>query len=253
MSKTHLLRRVLPPLAAALCGHAGADDGTPSYDDRFYMAPMGSYAMARSNNPYGDGYGGRAAVGKLAAPHLGFELLASYLYRDPRNQGSAGGSNGLCGLLGDCPSGSGASGKKEFGQVGAGLNLYLFRSNHGLYAHAEGLAGNYYGYAGGLGYDLRLTHQGFGLRLQALYHKDNPDRGEPLFNAGFFIPFGDAPVAARAPEQPVNVVPVEGTPPAGAPPPPAAAPQGGGELDGILPDGKSGGDTPAPPANPDAH
>lgn len=240
-------------MAAVVCGYARADD-TPSFDDRFYMAPAGTYVMSRSSSNYGDGYGARIAVGKLARPHLGVELLASYLYQNVKTQDSGGG--GLCGvpILGSgCSSSNWSASKKETGSVGAGLNLYLFRSNHGLYAHVEGLAGNYYGYAGGLGYDLHLNHQGFGLRLQALYHKDNPDKAEPLFNAGFFIPFGDAPVTAVASEQPVRVVPVEAPSTSGATdaPPAAAGAAPSADLDGILPEGSSS--PQVAPAKPEAH
>ena len=177
-----------------------------------------SAARSASGSNYENGYGGRLIAGKSVIPHLSFELIASDLHYQGKFVSEPGSGN-LCGLpILSCPNQEVRQASTDIAGVGAGVNAFLFGSNHGLYAHVDGMAGNEYGYDGGVGFLLPLFHQGLGLRVEALYHKANPIRWEPLFNAAAtFIPLGDAPVAVvTAPEPPPAVVPEAAPPPTSA-------------------------------------
>ena len=60
-------------LASAFSVSAKADNDI--FDDRFYVAPMGSFALVRGERETYNGYGGTLAAGKSLIPHLGVELL----------------------------------------------------------------------------------------------------------------------------------------------------------------------------------
>ncbi len=212
-------------LASMLGVAARADDA--AFDDRFYVAPMGSYARAADSRGGYNGYGGTLAAGKSLMPHLGVELLGSYLDYKGRSMITGGGSG--CGLLGlqTCPYTTVGGPGQHIASGGGGLNLFLSPSNHGLFFHGDAMGGSKLVYDGGLGFDAPVTNYGIGVRLEALYHKEATQRGEPLFNLGLIIPIGSVPVAAQPAPQPVAVVPVEEPAPAPAPveaPPPAAPP-----------------------------
>ncbi len=206
-------------LASALSAVAKADDQTQQiFDDRFYIA---------SNNAVKDGFGGTLAFGKSLVPHVGAELVGSYLYykgrgfyTPPTSSGCA--LLGVVPLIGPCPGGeTNNSGQRVYGG-GLGVNLYLSPTNKGLFAHGDAMGGNKFVYDGGVGYDLPLTAPGLGLRAEALYHKSEQQRGQALINLGIFFPFGDLPPPAQPVPEPVAVVPVEE--PAPPPPPPPAPP-----------------------------
>ena len=210
-------------LASAISVSAKADNDI--FDDRFYVAPMGSFALVRGENETYNGYGGTLAVGKSLIPHLGVELLGSYLDYKGRTTNQPGSSSG-CGLLGlqGCPTDTTTSPGRHLASGGGGANLYLLPKNHGLFLHGDAMGGDRLVYNGGLGFDAPITEYGIGLRIEALYHKEATQLGEPLFNLGLFIPIGRVPTpAAPPPAEPVAVVPVEAPPPppeAPAPPPP---------------------------------
>ncbi|MDB5987656.1 MAG: hypothetical protein JWR16_2709 [Nevskia sp.] len=204
-----------------------ADDG---FDDRFYFAPMGSYALTPNSSHLDNGIGGRLVVGKSVVPHLGFDLIGSYIHYQGKTETVSNGG-GLCGVpvVGAlCPDQQVHQASSSVADVGAGINAFLFRSNHGIYAHVDAMDGNKFVYDGGLGYDLALIHQGLGLRAEALYHKESSRKGEPLFNLGLFIPIGDPPTAPAPPPEPepVAVVPAQEPPPP-PPPPPCETPTPG--------------------------
>ena len=207
-------------LASAFGAAARADDGD-IFDNRFYVAPMGSFAFPPDSRGTYNGYGGTLAVGKPLVPHLGVELLGSYL--DYKGEGVIQGGGSGCGLLGlgNCPYYTATSPGQHFASGGGGFNLYASHTNHGLFFHADAMGGQKFLYDGGLGFDVPVTDYGIGFRVEALYHKEASERGEPLVNLGLFIPLGKVPVPAQAAPEPVAVVPVETPPP---PPPPEPAP-----------------------------
>lgn len=180
-----------------------ADEGI--FDDRFYAAPMGTFALARDSRGTGDGIGGTLALGFGFFPHLGMEVVGSYLhYHAHTLPATAADETGSLDHLSN---------------YGYGLNLYLSHANRGWFAHFDGMGNKTLVYDGGLGYDLPLTHHGLGLRAEALYHWENGQQAAPLFNLGVFIPFGRiSPPATEPPPPPPAVVPPEEL----APPPPKA-------------------------------
>ena len=210
-------------IASAFSAAAKADDQI--FDDRFYLAPMGSFASAPGSRDTGNGFGGTLALGKSLVPHLGVELLGSYLDYKGLSVVEGGGSG--CGLLGlqNCPFETVTGAGQHLASGGGGANLYLSPRNHGLFMHGDAMGGNRLVYDGGLGFDVPVTDYGIGLRLEALYHKEATHPGEPLFNLGLFIPIGKVPAPAPPPPaEPVAVVPVETPPPPPAPAPPPPPP-----------------------------
>lgn len=194
---------------------------SPAYaldDNRIYMAPMFSYALADDDRDADDGMGGTLGLGVMLTDTVSFELRGTYLnYGEP-----------------DSDTGS----KKENWMGGAGINAYLSPSGSGPYLHTDIMAGEGTVFNAGLGWDFAFSPGGWGIRAEALYHvqktEDNRDQdfNEPLFNLGLRIPFGAPPVAPPPPPEPVHVVP---PPP---PPPPQCS-------DGIDNDGDGQIDYPA--------
>ncbi|WP_428309354.1 OmpA family protein [Hydrocarboniphaga sp.] len=202
---------------------------SPAYaldDNRIYVAPMFSYALADDDRDADDGMGGTLAAGVMLTEQVAFELRGTYLnYGEP-----------------DSNTGS----KKENWMGGAGINAYLTPYGSGPYLHADIQAGDGTNFNAGLGWDLAFSPGGWGIRAEALYHvqktDDNRERdfNEPLFNLGLRIPFGAPPVAPPPPPEPVVVVP---PPP---PPPPQCS-------DGIDNDGDGQIDFPADKGCTDAN
>jgi outer membrane protein OmpA-like peptidoglycan-associated protein/plastocyanin len=202
---------------------------SPAYaleDNRLYVAPMFSYALADDDRDADDGMGGTLGVGVMLTEQVSFELRGTYL-----NYGEA-----------DSHTGS----KKENWMGGAGINAYLAPSGSGPYLHADVQGGAGTNFNAGLGWDFAFSPGGWGIRAEALYHvqktDDNRERdfNEPLFNLGLRIPFGAPPVAPPPPPEPVVVVP----------PPPPPPPPG---RDGIDNDGDGAIDYPADKGCTDAN
>lgn len=199
-------------------------------DDRIYIAPMASYALADDDRSADDGIGGTLGLGIMLTNTVALELRGTYL-----NYGEAD-SFRCPGLLNmqTCYTGS----KKSNYAGGAGLNLYLAPNGTGPYIHGDVMAGESTMFNAGLGWDLALGSSGWGIRAEALYHvqktDSNKDRdfNEPLFNLGLRIPFGAAPQEPAPAPEPVQVV----APP--PPPPPQCS-------DGIDNDGDGAIDFPS--------
>lgn len=195
--------------------------GSELFDNRFYVAPMGSMAVSRHPENYGDAFGGGLAIGKSLIPHLGVEIVGNYL-RYKGKAVSTPGTGLICGLLSSCPDVvTDYKGESIYGG-GLGLNAYISPSNYGLFAHVDAQAGDRFVYNAGLGLDLPVMSGAFAVRFEALYHKELNINPEPLYNLGVRIPLGSAPAPAPPPpEPPTQVVPVDNTP---APPPPEPPP-----------------------------
>lgn len=212
---------LFPLMIASTFGSAQAYE-----DDRIYLAPMASYALADDDRHSDDGLGGTLAVGFPMTPSFGLEVRGSYLkYKDTPDCNAVFGNQ--------CDDDNNG----KFWGAGAGVNWYLFGAGVGPYLHADLLAGEYTQYNAGLGFDIPLSDY-IGIRAEALYHwqKANDDMvkfadfAEPLFNLGIRIPLGAKPV----PPPPVAAVP----PPPPPPPPPVCS-------DGLDNDGDGAIDFPA--------
>ena len=168
-------------------------------DDRLYVAPMATYALADDDRHTDDGIGGTLAVGIPLGQSVDFELRGTFVnYK---------GDDGFEDM--------------DLGGGGIGVNAFLFgRSNgSGLYLHGDVMGGDETMFNLGLGYDLALGKY-FGIRAEALYHMESrsdtseQDFKEPLFNLGVRIPFGKLPEPPPPPAPPpVVVVPVQPPPP----------------------------------------
>lgn len=205
--------------AALLTAHSAH---AANYFDDTYVAPMLSYALADDDRHADDAFGGTLGFGWRLSERLEVELRGMYMKFDGEGERPCG----LLNLL-ICAN---ESQKIEGG--GFGTNLFL-NDNGGPYLHLDVMAvdgGSYY--HPGLGWDLRFSDSGWGLRAEALLQADGDfDYKEPLFNLGVRIPLG-AQRPYEAPPQPVEPVrvvePVVMPPP---PPPPCELPKDGGEID----------------------
>lgn len=208
-------------------------------DDRIYIAPMGSYAIAdkdRLNSD--DGIGGTLAIGFPMTEAFALEVRGSYLDYGRRDFCD----RNLLGLGVTCET------KKDtVWGAGAGVNWYLAGTTMGPYLHADVMGGEHTQYNAGLGWDIPLFDFA-SIRAEALWHIEKPkdendvssDFHEALFNLGVRIPLGAKKAAPPPPPPPpVAVVP--------APPPPPVC------SDGIDNDGDGAIDFPADKGCTDAN
>jgi len=216
------------------------------FDNRFYVAPLGAYALSPDGRHTDNAFGGALALGKSVAPHLGVEILGEYLhYNGKESPATASGlactANSLGLITNPACSPSHNPSQNIYGG-GLGANVYLSPSNYGLFLHADAEGGNRFVYDGGLGLDLPFAKHSVALRVEALYHKEEREKAEPLFLLGLRIPFGSLGTPVTTPEPAVAVVPaVEPPPPPPAPaPPPCQTPAPG---DTINLEGCKTGDT----------
>jgi OOP family OmpA-OmpF porin len=211
-------RKRLILLAVASASAAGIAYAEEEFDNRFYVAPMGSYVLADDSRTTDDGYGGVLAIGKpLFSKHLELEARGSFLKYDP---GEAPPGGLLCDLLGlGCPAQPDGA---EITAGGVGANVFLSSAGKGVYVHLDAMFGDSNLYNAGLGFDLPFSS--IGLRFEALYHIDDAgdfDYEETQFNLGLRIPIGARPAPVPETVEPVQVVPPVEPPP---PPPPPPAP-----------------------------
>jgi OOP family OmpA-OmpF porin len=170
-------------------------------DDRFYVAPFGTYLHAGGDRNSNDGFGGGMGFGKMLDKHFNVELKGFYQFAGGDNgNGGADLSGGLAevqyyimrdklspytviGLGGMNTSVNGDSGAGFIGEAGAGLTYevsdnFLIRSDV-RYRYNQNFNAN--------------------LPLQAgtnEYH-------DMIVNVGFVIPLGAKPVAPVAAAEPV--------------------------------------------------
>ncbi|MGQ0697858.1 MAG: OmpA family protein [Panacagrimonas sp.] len=192
-------------------------------DNRFYIAPMGTFVLADDDRHSDDGVGGTLALGLPLAKSVDVELRAAYLdYKADDNDDDGG----LLGL------GDDESENSDVTTGGFGTNVFLF-GRRVPYLHFDVMVGDNTVFNYGLGYDLAIG-KSFGLRFEALRHTEsNSDDGGPefhevLFNVGVRIPFGRIPEPPPPPAPPpVEVVPV-------APPPPICSNGLDDDGDGLV-------------------
>lgn len=204
--------------AADAPGGAPPPDNTP-LDDRFYLAPMFSYAPAANSRNTNDGIGGTLVLGKPVVPHLSLELLGDYLrYKGKTDSVQEQTQSEACAINATsavCPIVTTTYPSNSLYSGGVGANAYLSPANSGFFLHADAMYGNRFVYDGGPGADIALgTLHRFSLRGEVLYHKEAHFKAEPEFNLGLMIRFGKQPEPAITPApEPVAVVPVEPPPP----------------------------------------
>lgn len=205
---------VIPFAIATSFGAPSAWAQSASDDNRFYIAPMGTYVLSDNDRHADDGVGGTLAIGTRLSPSVEFELRGTYLDYKAEDDDAE---------------------DIEISGGGFGLNLFLAGPG-GPYIHGDlmGLDDTLYNL--GLGYDLALG-KSFGIRAEALYHIESKneipgeDFKEPLFNLGVRIPFGKAP----EPPPPPPPMPVEVVPAAPPPPPPPVCADGlDNDNDGLI-------------------
>lgn len=199
-------RLSLIPLAIATSFGSSAAWAQGASDNRFYIAPMGTYVISDDDRHADDGVGGTLAFGARLGAAAEIEIRGTYL--DYKGDGKSRPT----GLFG-----SEETKDVDIGAGGFGINLFLLGAG-GPYVHADLMRGDESLYNVGLGYDIPLG-KSFGIRAEALYHVESHSNitdssfKEPLFNLGVRIPFGRlAEPPPPPPPPPVEVIP--------APPPP---------------------------------
>jgi OOP family OmpA-OmpF porin len=172
-------------------------------DDRWYIAPFGTFVNTGGDRKASDGWGGGMGIGKILNEHFNVEIKGFYQ--------EFGGTNGPWSLAGGT----------------ADLQYYFFRDKFSPYAvmGAGGMnscasANCGAGFIGeaGVGFTYEL-HDNFLIRSDVRYRYNNnlnaqvqPGTDEfhdMTVNVGFVIPFGDKPQAATKSETPIAVAAAE--------------------------------------------
>ncbi|MGQ0620570.1 MAG: OmpA family protein [Panacagrimonas sp.] len=204
-------RLALIPLAIGTS--FGTSSAGAQEDNRFYIAPMGTYVLSDDDRHADDGIGGTLAIGAKLGTSAELELRGTYLEYKGEDDGDE---------------------DVDISGGGFGVNVFLAGPG-GPYVHADVMAGDETLFNIGLGYDITLGSS-FGIRAEALYHTESngnvtgDEYKEPLFNLGVRIPFGKVPappVVPPPPPPPVEVVP---TPP----PPPVCSDGLDNDTDGFV-------------------
>ncbi len=226
--------------APVLLGTTARADDADVWDDRFYVAPMGSFVLADKHRDNKDAYGGTLAVGKpIFFRGLELEALGTYLhYRSktiPGTPDAVGGITCPTPLALDCPASVTTPAVNIYGG-GLGANFFPFRSILFVHGDVQGAKGGAL-YNAGLGLDLPLGD--LALRAEALYHRSE-SFNEVQFNLGLRLPLGEKPQPPPPPPPPPPVVVPVAPPPPPPPPPPCQAP---GEGQAANLEGCKGGET----------
>ncbi len=215
-----------------------ASGAAHAVDDRWYLAPMGSYSLADDDRHRKDGIGARLALGTRLSGTTEIELIG-----DTLKFGKKDGNKGY-----------------KQGTAGVGVNFFMLSEGTGPYLHFDIMAAvDDADPVIDVGAGMYLfVSKGFAIRAEALYHNYDVNRfREPLFNVGVRIPLGAAPadpvLPPRQPEQVAVVAP--------AAPPPVCSngmdDDGDGKVDfpadpgcAAADDGDETDPAPPPPACP---
>lgn len=213
MIKTRLL--VLALSGMSLMSVAQADDSQDDYDsatdDRWYVAPFGTFIKTGGDRDAKDGWGGGMGFGKMLDEHFNIELKGFY-------QGFGGYSN----------ANTGQTGRWDLTGGTADLQYFFFRDKFSPYAviGAGGMNTSVPGDSGiaiigesGVGFTYEL-HDNFLLRSDVRYRYNNnfnaqlrpgtDEYHDMTVNVGFVVPFGDkprAPVKAEPYVAPIAAAP----------------------------------------------
>lgn len=199
-----MLKRHLLALAAITSVSAVASAQADEFqDNRWYVAPFGSFIHTGGDRRASDGWGGGMGIGKIIDKHFNVELKG--FYQD------FGGTNGPWSLAGGTADLQYYFNRDTFSPytvIGVGGQNTCASANCGV-----GLIGE-----AGVGFTYEL-HDNLLLRSDVRYRYSNdlnahvqPGTDEfhdMVVNVGFVIPFGDKPAAAAKAEAPVEAeVPV---------------------------------------------
>lgn len=185
------------------------NDHQPFLDDRWYVAPFGSFVKTGGDRDAKDGWGGGMGIGKILNEHFNVEVKGFY-------QGFGGYSN---------PA-TGTGGRWDLTGGTADLQYFIMRDTFSPYT-VIGLGGmntsvpgdsgvSFIGEAGaGFTYEL---HDNFLLRSDVRYRYNNnfnanlrPGTNEfhdMIVNVGFVIPLGDKPKPVAKAEPVVEPTPI---------------------------------------------
>ncbi|MFO1432263.1 MAG: OmpA family protein [Candidatus Competibacteraceae bacterium] len=176
-------------------------------DDRFYIAPYGSFIFADKDRKTDNGWGGGLAIGKPLNEYLNLELRGDYQYLDNDNGPGADhitqlGANALFffrreGFQPYLTAGIGEI-RDHFSSYNENANPYS--NQH----HQWSFAAN-----GGVGFLVPISDYLL-VRAEGLYRwdknrgdiRDEDGFGDWIINAGLQIPIGEKPRAAVAPPPP---------------------------------------------------
>ncbi|MEC4748929.1 OmpA family protein [Methylomicrobium sp. Wu6] len=168
-------------------------------DDRFYIAPFGSFVNSGGDRNASDGWGGGMGFGKIIDQHFNVEVkgfyeefgpwslsggtadVQYYFFRDKLSPYAVVGLGGMnsCGSV-DCGAGF-------IGEAGAGLT-YELHDNFLLRG------------------DVRYRYNN---NLNAQVQPGTDEFHDMTVNVGFVIPFGAKPTAVAKPEPPLAAAPVD--------------------------------------------
>jgi OOP family OmpA-OmpF porin len=210
--KTHLLALALSGMSIMSAAQAEEHRDYESVtDDRWYVAPFGTFIKTGGDRDAKDGWGGGMGFGKMLNEHFNIELRGFY-------QGFGGYSN----------ANTGQSGRWDLTGGLADLQYYFFRDKFSPYAvvGVGGMNTSVPGDSGasiigesGVGFTYEL-HDNFLIRSDVRYRYNNnfnahlrpgtDEYHDMTVNVGFVVPFGDKPKAAVKPEP--YVAPVAAAP-----------------------------------------
>lgn len=202
----------LPPAQADDQSYWSRDDRR-HHDDRWYIAPFGSFIKSGGERDAKDGWGGGMGIGKMLDKHFNVELKGFYQ--------EFGGTNGpwsFAGGMADLQYYFVRDRFSPYAVIGAGAMNSCASANCGIGAIGEA----------GAGFTYEL-HENFLLRSDVRYRYNNnfnaqvqpgPDEyHDMVVNVGFVIPFGDKPKRAERAGRPA---PATAAAPAPAPAPSTA-------------------------------
>jgi OOP family OmpA-OmpF porin len=208
MIKKHLLA-IATLSSVCILPLAQADDYQEDkfLDDRWYMAPFGTFIKSGGDRDAKDGWGGGLAVGKIIDEHFNVELKGFY-------QEFGGFNNSVTGRTGDWELAGGTADVQYF-FTREKFAPYAVLGLGGMNTMVPGDSGaSFIGEAGvGATYEL---HENFLLRGDVRYRYNNnfnadfrPGTNEfhdMTVNLGFVVPFGPKPTYVKT-ETPVPVAP----------------------------------------------
>jgi OOP family OmpA-OmpF porin len=174
-------------------------DNSKYHDDRWYIAPFGTFVKSGGDRNAKDGWGGGMGIGKMLDKHFNVELKGFYE--------EFGGTNGPWSLTGGTVDLQYYFVRDKFAPyavIGAGAMNSCASANCGVGAIGEAGAGFTY-----------EVHDNFLLRSDVRYRYNNnfnaqvqPGTDEfhdMVVNVGFVVPFGDKPKPVEKTERPIPV------------------------------------------------
>lgn len=193
-------KQLLVVASIASIGFASAVQAEEFQDDRWYVAPFGTFLRTGGDRNAKDGWGGGMGFGKILNEHFNIELKGFYQGFSAENAGRWD----LTGGTADVQYYFFRDKFSPYAVLGAGAMNTSFGGNSGATVIGES----------GVGFTYEL-HDNFLLRSDVRYRYNNnlnahlqpgtEEFHDMTVNVGFVIPFGDKPHAAPKPEAPEPV------------------------------------------------